>query len=166
MVPELSALIRSDHTDLDRALVAMVEPSTPNAELVSLLEAFRLALAVHVAAEVKVLDTLPTLVSPIPVMRELIAQTRGEHVSQQAAAETLSRVIPGTCAWYARALELRVLVLDHSARAELLRWTLNDHVPAKIRRELAGLYATERMRVLGTTSPILTARAACSSAYS
>lgn len=143
----------------------MVEPSTPNLELDSLLDVFRLALAVHVAAEIKVLDLLSVQVDVIPVVRELIAQTRAEHVTQQAAAETLSRVAPGSGAWYSRALELRVLVLDHSARAELLRWTLNDHIPSALRRKLAADYATERMRVLATTSPIIMARAASSSPY-
>ncbi len=143
----------------------MVEPSTPNAELANLLEVFRLALAVHVAAEVKVLDVLPFRLDIVPVLRDLTAQTRAEHVAQLAAAETLVRIAPGSGGWYARALELRVLVLDHSARAELLRWTLVDHVPLDIRRQLASEYATERMRVLGTTSPIITARAASSQAY-
>lgn len=143
----------------------MVDPSTPNQELVPLLEVFRLALAVHVAAEIKVLDLLSFQVDVVPVVRELTAQTRAEHVTQQAAAETLSRVSPGSGAWYSRALELRVLVLDHSARAELLRWTLNDHIPAAVRRKLAADYATERLRVLATTSPIVTARAASSSPY-
>ena len=154
MPPDLCELVRSDHTDLDRALSGMVDPTTSNHELTNLLEVFRLALAVHVAAEIKVLDVLPFRVEVVPVLRELIAQTRAEHVAQQATADALSRVAPGSGTWYGRALELRVLVLDHAARAELLRWTLADHVPLDLRRQLASEYATERLRLLATTSPL------------
>ena len=38
-----------------------------------------------------------------------------------------------------------------------MRWTLQD-VPAQVQQSLAGEYATERMRVLASTSPLATAR--------
>jgi hypothetical protein len=158
MAPDLCSLVRSDHDDLDRALVAMLDPATANQELTNLLEVFLLALAVHVTAETRVLDTLHGRVDPPYALRMLIAQIRCEHAAQQAAADTLLRITPGSAAWYARVLELRVLVLDHTARADLLRWSLQDHVPAEIRRALASEYAVERLRSLGTTSPIATAR--------
>ena len=44
--------------------------------------------------------------------------------------------------------------MDHAVRAELSRSSLHDHVPAELQHELAREYATERMRVLATTSPV------------
>jgi hypothetical protein len=82
-----------------------------------------------------------------------------EHVAQQVAVDALAATRPGSDNWYARALELRVLVLDHATRAELARWTLQDHVPTALHHTLAHDYATERMRVLARTSPIALARA-------
>jgi hypothetical protein len=160
MRPDLCALVRADHDDLDRALVAMAEPTTSHRELDSLLEIFRLALAVHVTAEARVLDALRGRLRPPRALALVIAQVREEHALEQDAADALLLVPPGSGAWYERVLELRALVIDHSSRAELLRWTLEDHVPVSLYRELASSYATERMRVLATTSPITAARAA------
>jgi hypothetical protein len=157
MGKDLCDLVRNDHLDLDRALLAMLEPATPNAEMVNLLDVFRLALAVHIAAESKVLDSLKARLGLPSALAMVIAQVRCEHIAQQTAAEALQWTTPGTGVWYSRVLELRVLVLDHGARAELLRWSLNDHVPLTIRRELASAYATERLRALSSTSPIHTA---------
>jgi hypothetical protein len=157
MGKDLCELVRNDHLDLDRALLAMLEPATTNAEQVNLLEVFRLALAVHIAAEAQVLDSLKARMGLPSALSMVITQVKCEHIAQQGAAEALQWTAPGTGTWYSRVLELRVLVLDHGARAELLRWSLNDHVPQPIRRELASAYATERMRVLASTSPIHTA---------
>lgn len=165
MGKDLCDLVRDDHLDLDRALLAMLEPATPNAELVNLLEVFRLALAVHIAAEAKVLDSLKSRLGLPAALSMVIAQVKCEHIAQQTAAEALQWTTPGTGAWYSRVLEMRVLVLDHGARAELLRWSLNDHVPAPLRRDLASAYATERMRVLASTSPIYTAERIAAHVY-
>lgn len=165
MGKELCDLVRNDHLDLDRALLAMLEPATSNAEQVNLLEVFRLALAVHIAAEAKVLDSLKARMGLPAALAMMIAQVKCEHIAQQSAAEALQWTSPGSGAWYTRVLELRVLVLDHGARAELLRWSLNDHVPVPMRRDLAAAYATERLRVLSSTSPIHTAERAAAHVY-
>jgi hypothetical protein len=158
MMLDVCALVRRDHEDLDRALVAMVDPLTPPAELSNLLDVFRLALAVHSAAEANVLDALVDWGGSPRTLGILAMQTRVEHAAQRAAAESLSMLRPASIAWYSHALELRVLVLDHGSRAEHMRWTLDEIVPASIQQGLAGHYATERMRVLASTSPLMTAR--------
>lgn len=154
MVPDLCALVRRDHDDLDRAIVAMLDSQTPHSELVTLVDVFRLALAVHVAAETKVLDALVIRLDPPPALRFVAAQAKREHIAQQDSLDELLRLAPGTGAWFAAVLELRVLLLDHAVRAELTRWSLQDHVPPADQRRLAAEYATERMRVLATTSPL------------
>lgn len=152
---DVCALVRRDHDDLDRALAAMVDPATPPKELGNLLDVFRLALAVHSAAEARVLELL------VPGDRQvssLAMNARIEHISQRSAADLLVGARPGSIGWYDGALELRVLVLDHAARAEQLRWTLEDHVPLRTQRQLAAEYATERLRVLASTSPLVLAK--------
>lgn len=154
MGADLCALVRRDHDDLDAALGAMVNPATPPKELANLLEIFRLALAVHTATQSRIVAALLKRIAGPPTLRMIAEQCRIEHVEQRAAADALTMLRPGSIGWYESALELRVSVLDHSARGEYARWTLLDHVPPDLQRTLAGEYAVERMRVLASTSPI------------
>ncbi|HUS31483.1 MAG TPA: hypothetical protein VMZ53_23420 [Kofleriaceae bacterium] len=153
----MCALVRRDHEDLDRALVAMVDPLTPPAELSNLLDVFRLALAVHSAAEANVMDVLLERAGSPRTLSILAMQTRVEHAAQRAAAESLALLRPASIAWYSHALELRVLVLDHGSRSDHLRWSLED-LPSSVQHSLAGNYATQRLRVLASTSPLAIAR--------
>jgi len=132
----------------------MVNPSTTPKELGNLLEIFRLALAVHTATETRVIETLLQRISGPGTLRLIADQCRHEHVEQRAAADALTVLRPGSIGWYESALELRVHLLDHTARADYARFTLDDHVPVEIQHTLAKEYAVERMRVLSSTSPI------------
>ena len=154
LVVDLCTLARRDHDDLDRALLAMLEARTPPRELSGLLDIFRLALAVHLVAESRVLATLVSIVRPPATLRLQIAQLRTEHSQQQLAAERLAAITPATDSWWTGVLELRVMVLDHAKREDYLRTALDDHVPSSIGRGLTSQYATERMKMLATTSPI------------
>ena len=156
---DLCALVKRDHDDLDRALMAMVSPETPERELANLLDIFRLGLAIHLIAESRTFATLLSLVRPPQALRLQIAELRAEHIAQTRAVDSLALKRAGSDEWYAGALELRVLVLDHAAREEYLRASIDDHVPTAIGRGLVAQYATERMRLLGTTSPLVLARA-------
>jgi hypothetical protein len=75
-------------------------------------------------------------------------------------ADALCRLRPGTEPWLASVLELRVAVLDHASRAELVRWTLDEHLTRGRTKMLAADYATERFRTLGETSPVALAHEA------
>lgn len=132
----------------------MVEPSTPSRELANLLEIFRLALAIHLVAEARVFTALIPLTRPPRALRLQITKLREEHLAQQRMGELLQRIQPGSDDWYTCALELRVLVLDHAKREDYLRATIDDHIPPPIRLGIAAQYATERMRMLATTSPL------------
>ncbi|HEY5952294.1 MAG TPA: hypothetical protein VIV40_42645 [Kofleriaceae bacterium] len=138
----------------------MLEPGTAPREAGNLLDVFRLALAVHLVAESRVFGSLVSLVRPPQALRLQIAQLRHEHTKQQAAAERLASIVPCSDDWYTHALELRVLLLDHAKREDYLRATLDDHVPTSISRGIAAQYATERMKLLGSTSPLALARSA------
>lgn len=155
---DLCSIVRRDHDDLDRALRAMVEPTTPAQDLAPLLDGFRLGLAIHLVAEWRVLASLITLVRPPGTLRTQLRELRDEHARQQETAERLAVLDPRTDDWYDCVLELRVLVLDHAKREEYLRGTFDALIPATIRRGLVAQYASERMRLLGTTSPLALAR--------
>lgn len=165
MPPDVCALVRRDHDDLDRALVAMVDSATAVGELVSLLDVFKLALAVHVAAEAKVLITLLDQAPGSLPLRAIAEKIRDEHAEQQRGTDALASTRPGSQDWYARALELRVAVLDHAAQSELMRWTLQDQVALAAHGALASQYATERLRVLSRTSLVALARAQLAESY-
>ncbi len=132
----------------------MVNPATPPKELINLLEIFRLALAVHTATETRILAGLVKRVTGPRTLQLIAEQCRIEHLEQRTAADAMTMIRPGSIAWYESALELRVTVLDHTTRGEYAKWTLQDHVPLHLQHSLAGEYATERMRVLASTSPI------------
>jgi len=154
---DVCALVRRDHEDIDRAFSAMIDPATPPKELSNLLEILRLALAVHSAAEAKLLALLLARAESPRSLTMLACHTRLEHVAQRAAADDLTRMRPASISWYEHAIELRSFVLEHAARAEQMRWTLLDHVSPELYRTLGSEYATERMRVLASTSPLVVA---------
>lgn len=153
-------LVRKDHDDLDRALVAMLTTATPVDELAALHGVLLLAFSVHISAERRALETLCSRLANPSAIRSLMAQTHHEHQTQRAQIAALGDCRPGSDAWYARVLELRVDVLDHASRAELSRWTIDDHVAVVERRELATRYTAERFRVLGRTAPTMALDAA------
>ena len=156
---DFSSLVRRDHDDLDHALRVMVDTTTPRHDLDDLVDVFRLALAVHYVAEARALDTLLRLPTRPPnALRPIVAQLREEHAAQQAAADELARIEPGTGRWYDIVLQLRIDVLDHATREGYIRTSLEQHVPPELRRMLAARFATERLNVLATTSPLEIAR--------
>lgn len=151
MAVDLCELLRNDHDDLDRALAAMVDPITSPRELSNLLEVVQLALAVHSAAEARILE-LMLQQTPVPRSLGLVAgQVQMEHAAQRGAAAALDHIRPGSIGWYSHAHGLRRLVVDHAERSD---W---QHIPPIMQRTLAAEYATERMRVLGTAAPLAVA---------
>ena len=154
----MPALMQRDHEDIDRAFAAMVDPVTGPNETLWLLECARLAMAVHSAAELKVMDSLVRRRDLPPIIELLAMQSRKEHAAQRAAVDDLASVRPGSIRWYDKAFEVRVSAAEHASRADHLRWTLLDHVPADIRVAIASEYATERLLVLTSTSPHTVAR--------
>jgi hypothetical protein len=156
---DFQALVRADHDDLDQALAVLVSPSTPVADLADVLDATRLALAVHVTAQSRVLDRLIARSDPTPAaLRAIVLRTRRDHAEQQLLVEYLAGMRPATCDWYERALELRSLLLDHAWHEHISR-SLAPHVAQPAVDALAAEYATERLRVLATTSPTALAHA-------
>ena len=133
----------------------MTSTTQPVADLPELLDVFRLALAVHIVAEARVLHTLLEVVTtPRDALRWVVSQVQREHALHNAAAEDLTAIAPGSARWYDCASRLRSDVLDHATRADLMRGSFEAHLSSTERRMLASRFATERMRVLSTTSPM------------
>ncbi len=150
---ELTALIRRDHDDLDRVLVAMLDVTTSATECASLLDAFRIGFSAHAEAQSTVFSTILRYGAP-RTLEDSIASIIDEHRSQCGAMWALAALEPCAGTWLSLALEMRVALLDHADRDDIMRSSLIDHIPATSRRHLASVYATERLRRLGAAEPV------------
>jgi len=148
---DVCALVRRDHDDLDRTLRALLDSKRPPSEYAELLDAFRIGLVAHVAAEAAVLAAM--------LVRLIVKQLDDEHRAQLAAIDALASEVLGSASWFERLLELRIAFLDHAGREEYFPSSLLDHVAAGDRRSLAAEYASERMRAMAAIAPIESARA-------
>ena len=143
MRTDLRGLIRADHDDLDRTLVALINGSGDDAEL---LDALRVGLGAHAVAERLVLRDLLGPVASSRIVTDLVRGLLDEHRKHESMVAALAAQRHGTVEWRTRLLDLRVSVLDHAAREELIGATLLGHVTPARRHELAREYATERLR--------------------
>jgi hypothetical protein len=138
----------------------LVDGRRTASEQVELLDAFRIGLVAHIAAETAVLAAMVMRAQPPMLVRLIVKQLDDEHRAQLSALDVISRQAPGSVAWCERLLELRIAFLDHAAREDYFPSSLHDHVAPGERRSLAGEYATERLRAMSALAPIATARAA------
>jgi hypothetical protein len=150
-------LVQIDHTDHERALRVLADPRTPPRELTDYLDILQLALSIHATAEAKALELVVGNVTFARAVERLVRQIGREHALQRSAVQTLTRIRPASLVWYEHVAELSILVLDHGGRGEHTRWQFHDQLPLALRRLVASEYATERLRMLATTSPVLVA---------
>jgi hypothetical protein len=150
---DIFTLMRRDHDDIDRGFAAMASAGTSVQDLGSLVEVVRLALSVHSAAQAKVMETLLSAIPRSPWIDDVVTRARTEHIAQRVQCDKLTAIEPGTNQWYEQAIELRAVMLHHVAHSEQSHRKLRDEIPVELRRRLASEYATERMRVLASTSP-------------
>jgi hypothetical protein len=115
------------------------------------LDAVRLGLAVHATAESRLFTSI-TQIQPIPALQWLATTGRREHLGQQAAVQALDVDAPR---WYRRAFELRETLVEHASHADRVAAVLRECLSRRLFDGLAGRYATERLRILGATSPVL-----------
>jgi hypothetical protein len=152
---DFATLVDRDHADLDIGLMALLD--TPTTELPSLVEAVRLTLAVHVAAERRVVDRLIDHSNLPPLLSARISITWMEHAAQHRAAERLAVIEPGSADWHRHVIALRGMLGEHASESRRDR-DLCSHLTSAAYERLAGAYATERLRVLASTSPMQLAR--------
>jgi hypothetical protein len=147
----LVELLRRDHQDIVRALARMLDPSASVREGRDALEGARLGLAVHVTAESRLFASV-TQVQPTPALQWLATTARREHLRHQAVVQGLD---VGGPLWYQRGFELWETLIEHASHTDGVVAVLRECLPRRLFDDLAGRYATERLRILGAASPVL-----------
>jgi len=148
MPTDLLSLLRRDHTDLQKELTQLLDPTASVALLRSSLDGVRLGLTAHAEAE----DIVLSRYESVPGLEMLVAQARAAHLAQEHALSALVCSRPGTVTWRNHAAHLRDLVRYHALQEEqtllpALRAHLADYP------QLAGAFATERLRQLAMLQP-------------
>jgi hypothetical protein len=135
---------------LQKDLTQLLDPIATRSQLRSSLDGVRLGLTAHAEAEDIVLARFET----ITALEVLVRQARGAHLAQEGALSALVVARPGTLTWRDRAHHLRELVENHAAHeARYLLPALRQHAPRELYAQLAGAFATERMRQLAMLQP-------------
>lgn len=142
-------LLHRDHTDLQKELTQLLDPTATIAQLRSSLDGVRLGLTAHAEAE----DIVLSRFELVPALQVLVAQARAAHLAQEGALSALVTARPGTTSWRDRAHHLRELVHHHALQEEkYLVPALRQHAPDDL-AHLAGEFATERLRQLAMLQP-------------
>jgi hypothetical protein len=149
MPTDFLTLLQRDHGDLQMELTQLLDPIATVSQLRSALDGVRLGLTAHAEAEDIVLARFE-VISPL---EGLVRLARGAHLAQEGALSALVTTRPGTKAWRDRAYHLRELVHDHAEQEEQhLLPALREHSP-RMYAQLAGAFATERLRQLAMLQP-------------
>ena len=150
MPTDFITLLRRDHRDLQLELTQLLDPDTGAADLRMALDGVRLGLIAHAEAEDIVLGRLER----VPQLQVVLAQARAAHLAQEGTLSALVSARPRTQQWCDRAHHLRELVEYHAAQEEThLLPALRQHAPVETYAQLAGLFATERLRQLAMLEP-------------
>jgi hypothetical protein len=150
MPADFVTLLRRDHGDLQQELTKLLDPTATVPELRSSLDGVRLGLMAHAEAE----DIVLARFESVPELQVLVAQARAAHLAQEGALSALVTARPGTTGWRDRARYLRELVAYHAHQEETsLMEALKEHAAPEELRQLAGAFATERLRQLAMMQP-------------
>lgn len=150
MPADFLTLLRRDHSDLQKELTQLLDPTATIAQLRSSLDGVRLGLTAHAEAE----DIVLAKFELVPQLQVVVAQSRAAHLAQEGALSALVTARPGTASWRDRAQHLRELVHQHAhhAEAELVPAIAEHGHPDDV-SGLAGEFATERLRQLAMLQP-------------
>jgi len=150
MPADFLSLLQRDHHDQQQELTRLLDPTATVAELRSSLEGVRLGLVAHAEAEDIVLGRFEV----VPMLQVLVAQAHAAHLAQEGALSALVTSRPGTADWRDLARHLRELIAYHAWQEEtLLLPALREHASTDEIRQLAGAFATERLRQLMILQP-------------
>jgi hypothetical protein len=147
---DFSTLVKRDHHDLVAGLDELLAATTV-VEIRSALDGVRLGLFAHAEAEDIVLHRI--VAEAGAPLAALVGQLRADHLAQQRVLAALVCDRPGSPTWCDHARKLRALVREHALYEERrLVPALRDYVP-RAYGELAGRFATERLRQLAMLQP-------------
>jgi len=153
MAMDFLTLLRRDHHDLQRGLDELLDPAATIVEIRISLDGVRLGLTAHAEAEDIILYRAIRRCRRARELEALIGEARAGHLSQEGALSALLTAPLGTATWRDRALHLRSLV------AENAEWEEGHVLPAikdadgEVYAQLAGAFATERLRQLAMLQP-------------
>ncbi|MEO8706061.1 MAG: hemerythrin domain-containing protein [Kofleriaceae bacterium] len=148
MPTDFLTLLRRDHTDLQQELTRLLDPTAPLGVLRSSLDGVRLGLIAHAEAE----DIVLTRFEELPALQTLVAHSRAAHLAQEGALMALVSSKPGTGGWLDRASHLRELIFHHAAEQEASLLPALQELQLDY-SQLAGAFATERLRQLAMLQP-------------
>jgi hypothetical protein len=153
MAIDILALLRRDHEDLSRGLAALMNPDATIQQIRTALDGARLGLTAHAEAEDIVFAHAVRSSREPRALALVVDEASQSHKLQEVALASLVCAPVGTPSWYDSATWLRELVTDHASYEE-------KHVLPAIRtlapdayRNLAGRFATERLRQLSMMAP-------------
>jgi hypothetical protein len=153
MATDFLTLLRRDHLDLQRGLDELLDPAVTAIEIRSSMDGVRLGLTAHAEAEDIVLYRAIRRCKLAAQLEWLIGEARAGHLAQEGALASLVCTPPGTATWRDRALHLRVLVAEHAEWEESHVLPAIRAADAEIYAQLAGQFATERLRQLAMLQP-------------
>lgn len=149
MPTDFFTLLQRDHVDLQKELTRLLDPTATGAQLAGALDGVRLGLTAHAEAEDIVLGRFEVM----SALETLVAQARAAHRVQEGALSTLICTRPGTAAWRDRAYRLRELVHYHALQEQQYLLPALKVYAGPEYEELAGAFATERLRQLAMLQP-------------
>lgn len=150
MPTDFGTLVQRDHVDLQKELSDLLDPAATPVQLCESLDGVRLGLTAHAEAADIVFGRFDAIAALAPVL----AMARAAHLAQEGALSALVSARPGTQVWRDRAMHLRELVRRHAVQEEVeLLPALRRHAPRRLYEELAGAFATERLRQLAMLQP-------------
>lgn len=150
MPTDFLTLLQRDHVDLQKELTRLLEPTASVAQLRSSLDGVRLGLTAHAEAEDIVLGRFET----IAALDTMVAQARAAHLAQENALSSLVSAPAGSASFGLRAQHLRDMVHHHAVQEErYLVPALRRYAPRSMYEDLAGAFATERLRQLAMMQP-------------
>ncbi len=153
MAIDFLMLLRRDHHDLQSGLDELLDPAVTVVEIRQALDGVRLGLTAHAEAEDIVLCRAIRRCKLSAWVEDLIGEARSEHLSQEGALSELVCARLGSATWRDRALYLRTLVADHAEWEEVKVLPAIRKADAELYGQLAGAFATERLRQLAMLQP-------------
>jgi len=137
-----------DHEQLDRQIVALLEPSATVGERDDMLDVARVSFAAHADAEASVLHGALAQVTVKHDLVELVAQVLAEHRVQEAILRRMDARMGGE-EWVLATVRLRRSLTTHGAReTATIQSSFRDSLPALEYQRLGQRYVTERLRAL------------------
>jgi len=151
---DLLGLLERDHQDIAAGLADLARPAATIGQIRTTLDGVRLGLMAHAEAEDIVVYHALMQFHATPALIDMIRAGHQAHLAQESALSSLVSQKPCTGIWRDKAAHLRELVVRHAKHEEdVILPALRKQAPAHVWEQLAGEFATERLKQLGMLQP-------------